>query len=74
MPFRPRIGRNRSGLLVNYLNEVTKSDNLPDGDTLTYRTNSSSVEWKGTIIATKERRLQLHGGIRILSPINVITK
>ena len=35
MPFRPRTGRTRSGLLVNYVKEVTEPDDLPDGVTLT---------------------------------------
>ena len=35
MSFRPRTGRNRSGLLGNYAKEVTEPDDLPDGVTLT---------------------------------------
>ena len=35
MPFRPRTGRTRSGLLGYYVKEVTEPDDLPDGVTLT---------------------------------------
>ena len=74
MPFRPRTGRTRSGLLGYYVKEVTEPDDLPDGVTLTDSNNFISVEWKGAIIWLKGRRLQLHDGINILSVIAVVTK